>query len=200
MKQQKGPRRLGGRVAGDHRRHPDCTDPAAEGNGISLKDFQVAVEAERILLATGWSRPAELASVAAALGLRVTDFSDRLVGIVVAYLRLCGERAVKPTLPEAVALLASRAVPHADGELYHILQDTPVPGTESRVDLVADVQRAADARTDELCRSLASDAFRAVAHAFKCRDCISCQRTRRPSKAGAWRPQHDRARRPPTYV
>lgn len=200
MKQQKGPRRLGGRVAGDYRRHPDCTDAAVEGNGTPVNDFQVAVEAERILLATGWSRPAELASVAAALGLRVTDFSDRLVSVVVDYLRLCGERAVKPTLPEAVALLASRAVPHADGELYRILQDTPVPGTESLVDLVADVQRAADERTDELLRSLARDAFRAVSHAFNCRDCISCQRTRRPSKAGAGRPQHDRARRPPTYV
>ncbi len=200
MKQQKGPRRLGGRVAGEYRRHPYCTEPAAEGNGIPFNDFQVAVENERILLATGWSRPAELASVAAALGLRVTDFRDRLCGLAVDYLRGCAELGVKPTLTEAVDVLASQAVPGASGELYHILMDTPVPAGEALVDLVADVQRGADERTDALCDSLMRDGVRALLHTFNCPDCIHCQRTRRPSKAGAWRPQHDPARRPPTYV
>jgi len=171
----------------------------ASGDKGTADAFNVAVEAERILLATGWSRPAELASIAAVLGLRVTDFRDRLCGIVIEYLRDCVTHGTLPTLTEAVAALASRGVPHADGELYQILMDTPMPACESIADLGLAVQQGADERTDELCRMLTREAFRAWSHAFNCRDCIHCQRTRRPSKSGAWKPL-DRTRRLPTYV
>ena len=138
--------------------------------------------AELRLLAAGWRDPAELARVCDSLDMRKVDFADRLYGITIEYLRDCLRRGAQPTLTEAEATLRSRCVPHADGELYHVLMDTFVPAGESITDLAFAVQQGADERTNELCRMLAREAFRAWSHAFSCPNCIRCSQVK-PSQA-----------------
>jgi hypothetical protein len=135
------------------------------------------MNAEHRFLALGWRDPVDLAHACDCLALRVTDFGDRLVGVVVGYLRTCFGRRVAPDLDECERLLTERAVPRSAGELYAILQE-PTVG-ESITDLALAVQQAADSRTDELCRSLTRDALKAVKHAFDCADCIQCQQGNR---------------------
>ncbi|MFH1108726.1 MAG: hypothetical protein V1790_05980 [Planctomycetota bacterium] len=132
--------------------------------------------AEHHLLAAGWRNPAELSRVCDALHLRYLDFGDRLVGVVVGYLRSCADRGVPPDLDECEQLLTTKAVPRDPGELYHILQD-PTAG-ESITDLALAVQRGADERTDALCRALTRDALKAVSHTFTCPDCIRCSQAK----------------------
>jgi hypothetical protein len=132
---------------------------------------------ERRLLTTGWRGPAELARVADALDLRYPDFGDRLVGIVVGYLRACTDRGVAPDLDEAERLLTERAVPRSPGELYAILQEPVTPG-DTLADLALAVQQSAHRRTDELCRLLTRDAFRAWSHTFNCPRCIGCSQAK----------------------
>jgi len=191
MKQLECPRRTADPVAGEYGRH--------NYNTADSDDFKTIVSAERILLATGWSKPVELARVCDCLGLRNLDFADRLCGIVVDYLRVCADRGVTPDLDDAERLLSERAVTRSPGELRLILQEPVAPG-DTFADLVQEVQRAADARTDELCNSLIRNGVRAFLHAFNCERCISCQRRQPPSKAKAPRPKHKRAQRIPTYV
>ena len=148
--------------------------------------------AEHRLLTAGWRNPTELARVCDAFNLRFLDFADRLTGITVEYLRGCAEEGLLPTLAEAVAALDAKAVPHEDDELYSVLQDTPVPHGVTLTDLAQAVQQGADARTNELCRALARDAFRALSHTFACPDCIRCsRRTAAPRARREWRPQYE---------
>jgi len=154
---------------------------------------------ERRLLTMSWRNPRELARVADYLDLHVTDFGDRLVGIAVGYVRWCADRGVTPDLDEAELLLTENAVPRSPGELYHILQEPVTPG-DSLADLALAVQQAADERTDELCRMLTREAFRAWSHTFNCRDCIRCSqakpspprlRTAAPRARKAWRQRYE---------
>jgi hypothetical protein len=164
-----------------------------------MNDTHVHHIAEHRLLAAGWRNPAELARVCDALHLRYLDFGDRLIGVVVGYLRACADAGSTPDLEGAERLLTKRGVSRAPGELYHILQEPLTPG-DTLVDLALEVQRGADRRTDELCRSLTLDGFRTLRHAFNCADCIRCSQgkhsqpqlaTVAPRAHNAWRLRYE---------
>ena len=133
--------------------------------------------AENHFLALGWRDPVELAHVCDCLRLHEIDFADRLVSIVVGYLRSRADRGVAPDLDECERVLTERAVPRSRGELYAILQE-PVTPSDTLADLALQVQQGADERTDELCRMLTRDAFRAFSHTFNCPRCIGCSHTK----------------------
>jgi len=168
----------------------DCTNETTNAQRL----------AERRLLAAAWAKPSECARVCGSLDLRYMDFADRLVGIVVGYIRQSADAGTAPDLDEAERILSERAVPRSPGELYAILQE-PTAG-ESIPDLALAVQQSADERTSELCRSLTREAFRAWSHTFNCRDCIRCSQAKpspprlriaAPRARKAWRLQYERS-------
>jgi hypothetical protein len=121
----------------------------------------------------------QLARGANQLGLNISDFRDRLCGVVVRYLRDCGESGRVPTLAGAEAALDEFAVPRDSDELFFLLIDTAVSDCDSFADLIRDVLREADDRAEQLCRDLTRDALRTLKHAFECPRCIACARGHR---------------------
>lgn len=169
---------------------------------LSPNETEVEPLIEHRFLTAGWRDPKELSRVCESLNLRAVDFADRLVAVTVDYLRDCATRGAQPSLTEAVDVLASRAMPDAIDELYFILQDTELSPGDSLTDLALAVQQGADERTNELCRMLAREAFKAVSHTFNCPNCIRCSQAKpshprlgtiAPRARKAWRLQYESA-------
>jgi len=140
-----------------------------------------AREAERRLVAAGWSWASQLACDCERFGLHTRDFEDRLCGAIVGFLRACGEDGRTPTLAGAEAELTAFGVPHGPDELYWILHETIVPRGVEVADLVSDVLRGSEERSTQQLRELTRDALRAVSHTFNCPRCIACASGNRPS-------------------
>jgi hypothetical protein len=128
---------------------------------------------ERALLAAGWFDPVQLARDADRLRLHVDDFTDRMLGTVAGYVRICGESGRVPTLREAEAALDALGVPRDRDEVFWVLNDSLTKGVDL-TDLIIAVQRAADDRAEQLTRELARDGLRTLKHAFECPRCIAC--------------------------
>jgi len=112
-------------------------------------------------------------------GLHISDFRDRLCGVVAGFLRDCGERGWTPTLAGAEAALDSFTVPREADELFSILIETPVYDGDSFADLIGEVVNGSQERDADLFRELTRDALRTVKHAFECPRCITCARGKR---------------------
>jgi hypothetical protein len=152
-------------VAADLPSYPVPKDP----QGLSK-----ARDAERRLIAAGWTWPSQLACDCERFGVLDLDFGDRLCGTLCGFLRACGEDGRNPDIPTAEAVLTRFAVPRDPGELAVILWDTTFPTGDDFADLVADVLRGAEQRTAQQLRELICDALRALKHSFECPRCIAC--------------------------
>lgn len=140
-----------------------------------------ARDAERRLIAGGWVWPSQLACECDRFGVRDVHFGDRLCGVVVGYLRDCGESGRTPTVAEAEAGLKALAVPHNPDELFWILLETHVPRVLECADLVQDVLRGSEQRIADQLRELARDTLKITFHAIGCPKCQACATGNRPS-------------------
>ncbi|MFH1110712.1 MAG: hypothetical protein V1790_16165 [Planctomycetota bacterium] len=125
MKQQKGPRRLGGRVAGDYRIHPHSTVESADGKS-SLEDLGVlfageALEAEAVAAVAGWLNPALFNDAAADAGLTAEHFDEPFRRLLFWYACACAELNRWPDVREACELGQSVGVPVNRSDLFSIL-------------------------------------------------------------------------------
>jgi len=124
------------------------------------RDFKLA---ERRLCAAGWCDPVQLACDSDRMGLHESDFEDRLCGVVIEFLRDCGESGRTRTLAGAEAVLDAFAVPRDADELYFILIETPIAKGDDFADLIGDVLHEADNRSEQLCRELCRNALKMFA-------------------------------------
>ena len=127
-------------------------------------------ETEQALLVAAWGNPGQFARLADAFALHISDFHDRLAGVIAGYLRICGETGRRPTLAEAEAMLRECAVLHNRDELAFLITE-PAPRGESLADLMVAVQRAAMDRSEQLFRELTRDAWRAMVRGLNCPHC-----------------------------
>ena len=134
-----GPPRSSHRAAQDVSAH---TDHRPDGDSPQFKPTPTA---EARLVSAGWRDPAEVARVADAAALHVSDFSSRLCGVVCGYIRIVGERGQLPTIDGALAILSGLAT--SERELTPLLE-TPIPSGESIADLVTAVVRGAAERSE----------------------------------------------------
>lgn len=125
MNQQKGPRRLGGRVAGEYSRHPYPTVESADGN-ISLDELGVvfageALKAEAVAAVAGWLNPALFNDAAADAGLTAEHFDDPVRRFLFWYARACAELNRWPDVREVCDLAQNVGVPLDNDDLFSTL-------------------------------------------------------------------------------
>ena len=125
-----------------------ATDPAPDTCVPQLSYFRGGIpQAEPELCAAGWRDPAKLARVADACALHTDDFVDRLCGILVGYLRIIGERGLRPSPTDAEQFARPLGVCMFPGEIPAIV-GTLIARGDGIADHIPDIQRGAEQRAD----------------------------------------------------